>query len=287
MSCLDFAGEVYRSAFSGGKNQGLVAQAEELKYYLREADTIVLLLNLRDSITHGVGDKRAIDTEYSALAMLKFVLEPDDDAQRLPRVLLALSQTDAYSATIEACGGPRETLAKYLPVVASSFGYLDVVAVNSCGTTIDDHGDSVPDRNLSLVGLKPMVDWMLNAPTDWRNGWRACVGCGRGALHAVSSVDWRGICTSPVTVTTLAALVVGSAFVGITVLTFHLEGFLQHLVVYGVLLVMIPCGAGVAENVYRWPRWSARWILIWAAICFLIGTFFVAGFSHLFDVIFM
>ena len=288
VSCLDFAGEVYRSAFSGRQNRSLAAQVNELKDYLRDADTIILLLNLRDSITQGIGDRRAVDAEFSAVALLKFVLEPEDGAQILPRVLLALSQADAYSATIEACGGPRETLTKYLPNVASSFGYLDVVAVNSCGTTIDAQGNCVPDRNLSLAGLKPMVDWMLHSPTDWRNGWRSCVGCLRGAVQAISSVNWRGICTSPVTVTTLAVLVVGSAIVGITALTFHLEGFLQKLVVYGGLFMMSIwsyCMCGDFDLGGR--KWSPVWILTGSVAIFLIVTFYVVVASHLFAMIFL
>ncbi len=280
VSCLDFAGEVYRAAFSGGTARGLTAQVSELKSYLLGADTIILLLNLRDSVTRGIEDQRAVDAEFSALKMLKFVLEPEDAAQHLPRVLLALSQADAYSSTIEACGGPGETLRKYLSLVASSFGYLDVVAVNSCGTTIDDQGDCVPDCKLSLVGLKPMVDWMLHAPTDWRNGWRSCVGCGRGVLQAISSVNWRGICTSPVTLTVLVALVVGSIIVGLTVLTFKLEGILRQFVTYGVLFAMFCGGINHLNHEEPKEKKSAKWIMWVAAVITLIAPLWVALLSH-------
>ncbi|MBQ6011360.1 MAG: hypothetical protein IJL17_22715 [Kiritimatiellae bacterium] len=280
VSCLDFAGEVYRAAFSDGSKMGVASQVEELKDYLRKADTIILLLNLRDSVTRGTGDQRAVDAEYSALKMLKFVLEPEDGAQRLPRVLLALSQADAYSSTIEACGGPGETLRKYLSLVASSFGYLDVMAVNSCGTTIDDNGKNVPDRNLSLAGLKPMVDWMLHAPTDWRNGWRSCVGCGKGALQAISSVNWRGLCTSPVTFTVLVALVAGAIIVGLTVLTFKLEGTLQHCVAYGALIAMYCGGMNHLNNEEPKEKKSAKWIMWMAAVIVLIAPLWVTLLSH-------
>lgn len=232
VSCLDFAGEVYRSAFSGNQNRGLGTQIRELKEYLRGADTIVLLLNLRDSITRGLGDRRAVDAEYSALAMLKFVLEPADAVQRLPRVLLALSQADAYAATLDACGGPKDTLKKYLPLIASHFGYLDVVAVNSCGTTTDGNGHCVPDRNLSLAGLKPMLDWILHAPTDWRNIPRACAGVGRSAMRAVASAPYRRICTSPWTLGGLSLLFVAALLFGAVTWTYHLDGFLQSVLVY-------------------------------------------------------
>lgn len=280
VSCLDFAGEVYRAAFSGRPARDLTAQVSELKSYLLGADTIILLLNLRDSVTRGIGDQRAVDAEFSALKMLKSVLEPEDAAQRLPRVLLALSQADAYSATIEVCGGPREALTKYLPNVASSFGFLDVMAVNSCGTTVDDQGECVPDRNLSLDGLRSMVDWMLNAPMDWRNGWRSCIGCCRSATHAVASMNWRGICTSPVTLSVLAGLFVGATTFELTAFTFHLQGIPQHLLVYATLGLLTCLGFGLAAAGEDKKKWSVKWIMCMAGAIALIAPFWVAVISH-------
>ena len=51
ISFLDFAGEVYRTAFGiGAGNKAISEQAEELKRYVREADDLIVLINLRDAV---------------------------------------------------------------------------------------------------------------------------------------------------------------------------------------------------------------------------------------------
>ena len=59
VSFLDFAGEVYRTAFGIGEGDAsLAGQAEELKRYVREADDLLVLINLHDVIVHGIRDRR-------------------------------------------------------------------------------------------------------------------------------------------------------------------------------------------------------------------------------------
>ena len=60
VSFLDFAGEVYRAAYgiANGGDASLKEQAEELKKYVCGADELIVLINLRDVITNGLGDKR-------------------------------------------------------------------------------------------------------------------------------------------------------------------------------------------------------------------------------------
>lgn len=162
ISCLDFAGEVYRMAFNA-RQSGIAASRKDtvrLKKYVASADEVVVLVNLRDAIS-GTGDTvRAAETEFMVLQLLKYVLEELKGPK--PRVLLALSQSDMYSETIAACGGPRQVLEKYLPTVALAFGYLDVVAIHSVDkTSLDVNGDVVPAKGCSPVGLRPMVDWLL------------------------------------------------------------------------------------------------------------------------------
>ena len=65
VSFLDFAGEVYRTAFGiGAGDQALAEQAEELKRYVREADDLIVLINLRDVIVYGIRDRRVQESMW-------------------------------------------------------------------------------------------------------------------------------------------------------------------------------------------------------------------------------
>ncbi len=60
VSFLDFPGEVYRAAYgiSDRGDDSLKEQVESLKQYVRGADDLIVLINLRDVITNGLRDKR-------------------------------------------------------------------------------------------------------------------------------------------------------------------------------------------------------------------------------------
>ena len=169
LDCLDFAGEVYLSAFGGKPNPSLRAEESRLRQYIKEADSIVLLVNLRDAISHGGDSQRAAYTEYASLQLLKSIIEGRGNGGKYQRVLIALSQADAYQATIESCGGPKKTLERYLPLIANSFGWLNVIAVSAVGkTVVTDEGSVAPAPDYTLDGLKPMIRWILHPPFDAR-----------------------------------------------------------------------------------------------------------------------
>ena len=75
VSFLDFAGEVYRTAFGIGEGDpSLAKQADELKRYVREADDLLVLINLRDVIVHGIRDRRVQEATWITKAILDTAL---------------------------------------------------------------------------------------------------------------------------------------------------------------------------------------------------------------------
>ncbi len=145
VSFLDFAGEVYRTAYGiTGGDAALKEQAEELKQYVCGADELIVLINLRDVITNGLRDKRVQEAMWITKSILDTALG-DSAGAKAPRAAIVLSQADSYADTIKSCGGALGVLEKYLPYVANDYGWLDVFAVNAVDKTdLDGDGNVVP-----------------------------------------------------------------------------------------------------------------------------------------------
>ena len=164
ISCLDFAGEVYREAFGIRAESGADAskEAEELRRYVREADDIIVLVNLRDVIVNGIGDSRVRESVWITKAILQYAFELSARRSE-PRASIVLTQADSYSETIRACGGAKEVLEEYLRDVANNYGWLDVFAVQAVDRTgLDDDGQMIPAKGFKLDGLKPIMGWITS-----------------------------------------------------------------------------------------------------------------------------
>ena len=164
VSCLDFAGEVYRYAFVREKATpvGLLDEVASLKEYVRNADDLIVLINLRDIIVRGEHDSRVQEAMWITNAILSYALDDPND-RRPPRAAIVLSQADSYRDTIRACGGPKGVLAKYLPHVANNYDWLDIMAVSAVDRTVlDDDGNVVPAPDFQLGELRQVMDWILD-----------------------------------------------------------------------------------------------------------------------------
>ena len=173
LSFLDFAGEVYRHAFgisSGKAGSELSEQVESLRSYIKEADELIVLINLCDVITRGSDDERVQESMWITNEILNSALG-DEEGEKAPRAAIVLSQADSYADTIRACGGPVGVLKKYLPHVANNYGWLDVFDVCAVDKTmIDDGGNVVPAPDFKSVGLVPILDWILEREEDVQLG---------------------------------------------------------------------------------------------------------------------
>ena len=163
ISFLDFGGEVYRAAFGirGGEDESLSNEIKQLKDYIAAADDLIVLINLRDVINKGAADKRVHESIWITSSILKSALSRSKGSG--PRASIAITQADSYADTIRMCGGARGVLAKYLPHVSNSYDWLDIFDVTAVDKTVmDDDGNIVPARDFKPVGLRVLMNWILN-----------------------------------------------------------------------------------------------------------------------------
>ncbi len=189
VSCLDFAGEVYRYAFvrQDATPADLSDEVESLKSYIRDADDLIVLINLRDVIVHGEHDSRVQEAMWITNAILSYALD-EQDGRNAPRAAIVLSQADSYADTIKACGGPKGVLAKYLPHVANSYDWLDILAASAVDkTTLDANGDVVPAPDFSSTNLRQIVRWFLGGDEGLSVGDGLVTGINAKAIELVVS----------------------------------------------------------------------------------------------------
>ncbi len=165
LSCLDFPGEVYRKAFvdtKGQRSEEMQRQIAVLWNYIERADSLIVLVNLGDVITHGLADRRVHESIWVTSAILEQALK-ERPGRVVPKTAIVLSQADVYEATINECGGAKGALEKYLPHVYNSYGWLDAFAAYTVDKTrLDDDGVVVPDPAFTTEGLRPIMDWLLD-----------------------------------------------------------------------------------------------------------------------------
>ncbi len=162
VSCLDFAGEVYRYAFvrEEAVPVGLMDEVESLKAYVRNADDLIVLINLRDIIVRGQHEPRVQEAMWITNAILSYALD-ERDGRKAPRAMIVLSQADSYAETIRSCRGPKGVLAKYLPHVANNYDWLDIMAVSAVDRTVlDENGNTVPAPDFQSTPLRAVMDWI-------------------------------------------------------------------------------------------------------------------------------
>ena len=165
LSCLDFPGEVYRKAFvetTDRRSEEMQRKVEALWNYIERADSLIVLVNLGDVIVRGLADRRVHESIWVTSAILEQALK-ERPGKTIPKAAIVLSQADSYAATIEACGGAKGALDKYLPNVYNSFGWLDVFAAYAVDKTcLDDDGNLLPAPGFTNEGLRPIMDWLLD-----------------------------------------------------------------------------------------------------------------------------
>lgn len=166
VSFLDFPGEVYRVAYGidgiRRSDASLAGLAEELKRYIREADDLIVLINLRDVIVNGTDDRRVQEAMWITNSILDQALS-EENGRKAPRAAIILSQADSYADAIRSCGGPLGLLQRYLPHVANNYAWLDVFEASAVDRTIlDDEGNVLPASDFKSEGLRSIIAWIID-----------------------------------------------------------------------------------------------------------------------------
>ena len=164
LSFLDYGGEVYRLAFGGARpserNMLFKDSIAALKSHVRNADALVVLVNLSDIINGTAQDEKSIETGWLSQAILAYAFAQGEKK----RVALVFSQSDAYAQTISRCGGIRGTLKRYLREVDAAFGNrLKLFAVSAVKTKAAPDGFAVPDGRLDSTGIEALMKWIADA----------------------------------------------------------------------------------------------------------------------------
>ena len=160
---LDYAGEVYRLAFgemyTEEERRPYAAQIEKLKAHVDESDVLLVLANLSDIINGDPLDPRVRQMVFQTGNIIKFAgasLHPK-------RVALVFSQADKYREIVESVGGLRALCAKYLPLVASRFPNLPLLAVAAVNKTdVDAEGNEIPAPDFGTDGLDRLMEWIVS-----------------------------------------------------------------------------------------------------------------------------
>ena len=113
ISFLDFGGEIYRRAFGDRAQSELEDEDEQrknaverLKAHVKNADALIVLVNLSDIINGKGNDERTIEMNWLSQAILSFAYEKAEKQN----VALVFTQADTYVETIASCGGVRNAV---------------------------------------------------------------------------------------------------------------------------------------------------------------------------------
>lgn len=177
LSFLDFAGEVYRKAFGGARREGGTADernaVERLRSHVKKADVLIVLVDLSKIINGDESDARTIEMNWLSQAILRETHEKS--------VALVFTQTDRYSETIRQCGGVRGALAKYLPVVNSTYGnelpLFAVAAVDATVPSADDPTLMSPASDFGSMGFEELMAWIRETVRYSEEGYGFWKGC--------------------------------------------------------------------------------------------------------------
>ena len=162
---LDFAGEIYTGGWGGDNIKNLSAEAQrslaQLKSHVKEADVLIVLVNLRDIINGQRGDASTDSMEWAARTVFSYVY----NEAKPSKVALVFTQSDMYENIIAERGSLQNVLKEYMPNIDVRFGNrLALFSVAAVATTepAPDGGSPLPARNFESKGLEELMLWIAD-----------------------------------------------------------------------------------------------------------------------------
>ncbi len=164
---IDAAGQDLRLLFAEEKIQAvdqLPEQFRQLAQYVRGADIVLFLVNLKDFAGEGDAEKR-IGNQWA----LKYAMDYLSENPSPRRFLLVFSQIDLYRAYAQQLGHWGKVVERYLPYVYEA--YLSDGRVRACGvsavnaTQVIQDGDGiarrVPADGFKSEGFSSLTKWIV------------------------------------------------------------------------------------------------------------------------------
>ncbi len=166
----DVAGQDIRLLFDQEqiRSSNLGAELTGLADYLREADVIVYVVNLRDFLGEPDPNRRA-----SNQASIKTAMDVLHVNGAPKQFCLAFTQADQYAEELARVGGPAGAAREHLPHVYNAYlrggeGVLALAAVYDTVIVRDARGKTlrVPAQKFRSSGLTKLLDWMIAAASS-------------------------------------------------------------------------------------------------------------------------
>ena len=265
---LDFAGEIYRYAFGDStddsdriKQSQYKKQIEAVKSHLKDAESVVVLVNLSDIINSNGVSTKASEMDWLSQRIFDFAF----DETSANRVAIAFTQKDLYEETIGRCGGLEGTFEAYLPSVyyrhESEIVPFAVSAVNK--TVPNDKGEPLPASDFNSEGFDELVSWMADvsdnvAPKDSKPKNSDSVGQIKQKTVSAKS-PWRYGCITMLAIMSLIFIiyiVMNATDKPIVPNNVNKQSFLPRNPFHGHLIALSIPGGGFIEMIYCEPGHS-------------------------------
>ena len=165
ISFSDYAGEIYRLAFGEHPEDEIAPfkdQIDTLKAHIREADTLLVLVNLKDIISGDLTNLRTREMLWLTKDIVDYAFAERRRSNGKREVALVFTQSSTYSEVIGAADGLVGAYRKYLPHVASLYPSLKLFAVSAVDRTVlDADGYEIPAQDFGSYGLSELMGWLV------------------------------------------------------------------------------------------------------------------------------
>ena len=165
ISFSDYAGEIYRLAFGEHPEDEIAPfkdQIDTLKAHIREADTLLVLVNLKDIISGDLTNLRTREMLWLTKDIVDYAFAERRHSNGKREVALVFTQSSTYSEVIGAADGLAGAYRKYLPHVASLYPSLKLFAVSAVDRTVlDADGYEIPAQDFGSYGLSELMGWLV------------------------------------------------------------------------------------------------------------------------------
>lgn len=158
---VDAPGHDIRSLFTTGSIHDKDGNHQALAKYCREADIVLLLINLKDY--EGIANQaRQTANDWAPQAVLQEILNRPGT-----HCAILLTQMDIYEPRMNQVGSPEKLLRDILPQVHAQFvssGKVPVLPVASVNQTVATVRDGIPMKvpapNFESRGFDAVMDWV-------------------------------------------------------------------------------------------------------------------------------